>query len=413
MKLKYTFYIICLMLTCFAFFLQISPEVATPFLSMFMDIPTLKVVDYTSLFLISYGLMQIPNGIVLDKYGIKVFPLYALLVVTGLAIFWVSPNKTTLILREIFTGIGSSIAFIAAVYIATQAFGMRYRALFIALASVFGSLGAILSTSAYESLITHTSWSQSIFCLLIFAILILIVSVAILLKMKVKKPGNINYNLKQNLKAVLKNKLILSVYAYTFFTWMVMMSFAGYWDKIYFETVHHLSIYKALDITQIYWVSYMVFSVLMSFLVKSKKDCFKLIKVLAITNILALTVLALPILYSTHAIFILALLCGASTAGITLGFSIITMTVSYKELGLTASINNCILVLGGFLGQILYGFIMQHLPEQSLNVLDHTILIENYYFALFLLPAAAIIACIFIYRGINKAAPTTLQHYKP
>ena len=65
-----------------------------------------------------------------------------------------------------------------------------------------------------------------------------------------------------------KKKRLICVFIYSFTTWLVIMSFAGYWLKNYLIHVHEYSEVQALNLIQVYWASFMIASLLVSIMIK-------------------------------------------------------------------------------------------------------------------------------------------------
>ena len=179
-----------------------------------------------------------------------------------------------------------------------------------------------------------------------------------------------------------------------------MMSFGGYWAKNYFMKVHAYSENDALNLMQIYWVTYLFSCLFVSYFVTSIRHCIKLIKFLALISMLAFFTLSLPYLFTYFSLKVLVIFAGISTAGIPIGFSIVALSVPKHMTGVSISINNTFLVLGGFLGQVLFGVaihIFSHNPLFGLGGMT-----VNYYYALCLLPISAVIAFLALFVGFRR-----------
>ncbi len=407
--LRYFLYFVCLSFTCLAFFLQISPQSESQKIHQLLNLTPSFIVYITSLFFIAYAVMQIPNGILLDTYGVKILPIYISITLLGIIVFWIYPSPETLAIRRVMTGIGCSIAFLASIYIASRVFSIRRRTFFIALVSVSSSLGAVLSTRAYSFVFENFGWNGSFLFMVIIISLILFASIVIISLYKpIKKYHARYYPFFKKCYLIFHNRTLLSVYSYTFFTWMIIMAFAGYWAKNYFVNMHHYTANNSLGIVQFFWISYMLSSIVISFFIKTQKQCSKVIKILAAVNVVTLLFFIIPIPFSSGLLVATACLCGIATAGIALGFSIISSATPSGLTALAVSINNTILVLGGFLGQIIFGLFIYWLPDSPITLLPNIEIIENYYFALLFLPVCAILAFLSVNFGLKSAPKNTL-----
>ena len=81
-------YFITLSFTALALFLQVFPLTTEVHFEQLFNVSSSKVIDITSSFFIIYAFMQIPNGILFDRFGVKlILPLGLILTIVGQSLY--------------------------------------------------------------------------------------------------------------------------------------------------------------------------------------------------------------------------------------------------------------------------------------------------------------------------------------
>jgi MFS family permease len=98
-------------------------------------------------------------------------------------------------------------------------------------------------------------------------------------------------------------------------------------------------------------------------------------------------------------IIIIALLTGISASGMVIAFAMVSEIIPKKMQGTAMGVNNTSMIAGAAFGQVLFGYFLV-----NYNIGNHIKIQINpeYYTALLILPASAMIAFIFIVFGTRK-----------
>lgn len=128
--------------------LQVLPSVMKPELSNAFDLSGTEYGNLTAVCFYAYGLMQIPVGILIDRFKPKYTLSFACLL-CALGCFIFAFTKTLLIAKtgRIFMGIGGSFAFISTVKLVTDYFPFRWNAFLLGLTVTVGFLGSAVGLS--------------------------------------------------------------------------------------------------------------------------------------------------------------------------------------------------------------------------------------------------------------------------
>lgn len=145
--------------------------VISPDLVRELDLAPSSLGMLTSAYLLAFGLMQLPVGILLDRYGPRRIES-ALLVVAaaGAALFAVAESLATLTLARAIIGAGVCSALMAPLKAITTWYPPERRASYAGWIMVAGGTGALLATVPLDLALTVTTW-RAIFAVLAVATL--------------------------------------------------------------------------------------------------------------------------------------------------------------------------------------------------------------------------------------------------
>src|SRR3989338_3571290 len=147
----------------YEFFLRVLPSAMTHELMSSFQIDARGLGILTSLFYYAYTPMQIPAGLLLDRFGPRRLMTVGILVAALGA--WIFGNTHSLALAgagRFLTGFASSYAFVGALLLASRWFPSRYFATFAGLVQLMGCLGAIAGQRPVAILVNHIGWRTTI-----------------------------------------------------------------------------------------------------------------------------------------------------------------------------------------------------------------------------------------------------------
>ena len=111
-----------------------------------------------------YTGLQIPMGILADRYGPNIFVIFgAILTGIGTMIYSLSTHESFLFVSRILTGIGDATIWVSLVLILSQWFNSREFVRFIGIAGMTGSLGFLLATVPFSAWIHLLGWRGAFF----------------------------------------------------------------------------------------------------------------------------------------------------------------------------------------------------------------------------------------------------------
>lgn len=180
--------------TLFYFFdnlLNVSPSVMKPELSIAFNLTAADLGLLSSCYSWAYGLMQIPAGLLMDKFGPRrLFIVASLLCALGSFNFAIANSLKVAAISRILIGLGSSFAVVGCSKIATIWFSSNNFALFIGLMVSIGMLGAAFGLSTVNYVLQIFNWRETMYFSCIIALVLSFVMWLII------KDQPVNYNSK-------------------------------------------------------------------------------------------------------------------------------------------------------------------------------------------------------------------------
>lgn len=222
---------------------------------------------------IAYGLMQIPVGILVDKFGTKITMVIATLM-CALATFLFAHTDQYLnaFAGRFLMGLGSSFAFVCLLMIVANWFPRRFFAFFVGMSQFIGTMGPVLAGGPLVELLnqSHTSWRIALSEIGAFGIVLAILS-ALFVRTKPKgKKRRIKFLSKREsilsrLKKLLKNKQAWLIATYSMTTYVSISLIAALWGTEFLED-KGLTQQTAASLISVAWLSFAVACPLLGFL---------------------------------------------------------------------------------------------------------------------------------------------------
>jgi MFS family permease len=109
-----------------------------------------------------YAAMQIPTGVLVDRYGPRrMLVIASLLMGIGQLLFALAPSYPSALLARALLGCGDAMTFVSVLRFAAVRFSARRYPVLVALTSTVGTVGNVLATLPLEQLLHHTGWASS------------------------------------------------------------------------------------------------------------------------------------------------------------------------------------------------------------------------------------------------------------
>lgn len=344
----------------------------------------------TTVFLLCYGLMQIPVGILLNHIGLKKSLLIGSMVCSISSIgFSYADDYISLTAYRMLTGFGSSFGFVCLLFSVYDWMPKRYNAIFIGLSQFIGTLGPMIAAGPLESLLasTHISWRTSFFWLG-FIGLCLFCLIFFFVKENTYKAGQ--YTILTKEKKSFKE--ILKAFSTTQPWFIAILSAFLYFTVEYlsenegrsFLMLKHISLESASYMITTSWSGYAIGCPLMgliSDLLQRRKGTVITCTTLGISSMLCIAYLS-----NEFILFFAFFLLGLSASGQSLCFALTAEHVRKPFITIGFGINNAMITLLSSINAPLIGYWIDKKASGLLPSIDIYLSVFN------LLAALAVIA---------------------
>jgi MFS family permease len=352
------------------------------------------------LFYIGYVAMQVPAGMLLDRYGSRMLIMVAALVcAVSCVLFAVSPTFLLVLISRFILGFGAAFAFIAAVKLATVWFPPERLGVMVGLTQGLGMLGAALGDAPLRHLMNVIGWRESLW---LIAVLFVLVAVAAhtWLKKASKKPQDetTRYSLLEGFTIVLKSRQSWINALYVGMLYVPTVVFGEFWGVIFMEKVHHLNSVMAAFMVSLIFIGFGVGSMILGWFSDVTRDRRRFM----FGGSLASLVFGVMMLYlhlSRFDLMFVVFLFGFANAGVTISYTLSGEINPRGVAGTSVAFANMASILVGALIQPLVGLLVEwHGTGKVVNGI-HVYAAGDYQFAMGVLIvaiAASMVAACFI-----------------
>lgn len=228
--------------------LNVAPGGMKPQLSQAFNLSAGELGILSSCYLWSYGIMQIPAGLLMDSVGPRrVLSIAGISCAFGTMLFGLADTIVVACVGRIFIGLGASVAVVGCSKIASVWFPPRRFALFMGLMVAVGMLGGAFGLAAVSTIIDRFGWQRT---LLFGAMISLVISILTWLIIRDQPPYSVQPVYQQEeekvpllvgLAEVVTSSQSWLVALYAGLMFVPTLAFGGLWGTPYLVEAHGFS----------------------------------------------------------------------------------------------------------------------------------------------------------------------------
>ncbi len=306
-----------------------------------------------------YAFMQLPAGIIIDKFNAKVVAIISCFLMSigifafiGTNIFWIG------LLSQAILCLGASFAFLIALKITSSYFPTDKVDLMSSIVVSCGCLGPIVIGLITAYLSKSYSWEKVVFGL---GLLILLLSVCFLFSKNISDSAldRKKTNIIRSCKSILSNKNIIFIAIYSMSMLGGSSTFAEVWGISFVKSAYCVDTVKATSIISIYFFGLIVGSPLFAFLSKTLKSYKKPMFIGSILLFITL-ILIVFIKHNLSVLRMLLFLFGFFSSSQVLSFLFAMKLNSKDVVGSVSGVVNTITMLGGTIFVPLVGMVIDY-----------------------------------------------------
>jgi MFS family permease len=406
-------YLIFLLSSCFylyEFILQVAPSVmAEPMMKTF-NVTAAGFGVISAFYFYAYAPMQLPAGLMFDRFGPRRLMTSALLLCAFGSFFFASTESVvTAALGRFMIGIGSAFSFIGVLVLCSRWFPAHHFAILAGIAQLMSSVGAIFGEMPLAKLINATGWRQASFILALIG-----VGLAGLLWHYIRDypEGHEPYQTAPGFKeewerlvAVCGRLHTWLIGGYAFTIWTPIAVFAALWGVPYLQARFGVSVVVASGMCSLIWVGIGIGSPLLGWLsdhMSNRRFALGLSAALGLTA-------SLFILYDQHLSFSLAncmlFILGLGAGGQSVSFAVVRDYNPPQLVGTAAGFNNLSVLIGGSIFQPMVGVLLHR--SQDWWMVNGVPVYSTFAYqkALWVMPVCYFLSLIIVIWGLRESHP--------
>ncbi len=388
------------------FFVRVMPATMTDDLMSIYQIDATGLGLLSSLFFYAYLIMQIPCGLLYDRYGPrKVITITTFITAIATFVFMFSSLFSIGASARFVMGLGAAFAYVGPLVLASRWFPPKYFALIVGIIQLMGSIGAIAGESFLSWFIDQVGVTYSVFYISIIGLVL-----AMLLWTFVKDfpPGfkkrtsHISKTVTEwiRIRRVAKKPQTWCVGLYAFTCWAPISVFAALWGIEFLQAADNITKSHAATLLASVWVGVALGGPILGWLsgqITSRKIPLIIAGVFGVISSSAIVyyISAMPNWLTIILLFIM----GTASSGQAVTFGVVQDNNHPKVVGTAVGFNNMAILIGGALLQPFVGYILDLVTDHDSTVVAAThsgmsYTLNDFQQALFVLPLCYLIALL-------------------
>ena len=382
----------------FQFFLQLSSGEIVYGLMKSFSLSALGGGMLASTYYYIYVVLQIPAGLLIDRFGPRrLLSLGSLVCAVGCLLFGSAHLLIWAIVGRLLMGLGAAFAFIGSLNVIAKWFPPKQFGLMAAIAETIGMSGTLLGSFFLADFVQRMGWRYS---MVRAAAIATVIGGLVWIIVRDAPPGLILASSEKKLNVarqdfyflIKKSKIWLNG-LYSGLMFSIITVFVALWAIPYMQLAHHLSLVMASIVCNLVFIGVGLAGPVMGWLDNHIADRRWLLLICSLVSaVLIMVIIYMPEL-PLSMVMSLMMLLGIFASGYVLTFGIANETVPPHMRGTSLGFVNALSVGAAPLFQPIVGFVLHLTASSATNVREYYS-IHNYQEALTLIPFLILIAGI-------------------
>lgn len=353
---------------------------------------------------LGYAGMQIPIGIMLDRFNFKIVTFCCILISSvGTLMFVISTNWHYIFIGRFMIGVGSAVGVLAIIKIISTFFPKNTHPFLIGLMFTFGLSGAVFGTAPMKILFNNFGYNNTFYFLvftgLAMGVCILMNDTKNLKNYNTQPDSIVVQSQNMSIVSLLSNKTILIIGISGGLMVGALEGYADVWSMTFFKQIYNMSDTQSNIVTSFVFIGMCFGGPILAVLVKILRS----INLIIIISGMLMIVIFIILFYASHLsylesmllMFVLGILCCYQGPV----FNLVSNITGQKSAALAVSIVNCINMAFGYLFHKLISILIQEnwngaMSECNLPIYSK----ETFIISLSVIPAFTFIGMLgFIY----------------
>lgn len=378
----------------FQFFLQTATGVIGVEWQRDFHLTNVQLSSLSSAFFYTYAFMQIPAGLLFDRFQPRYILGASASVLTGsLLLLSHTDSYSIAFLARLLMGAGSAFGFIGLLQVCASNFPPKRFAFMVGISEGFTMSSVMFSIMLLNFLVTHFTWRETltgcsgVTFILSLATFFFIRTQAIKPHLAAEKA--MTFSILHSLKIIFTSPQVILCSIYSFFMFAIVNAFASLWGVPFLMATNELSKQNATNMVAIIFLGIGLGGPLIGWIAKVTENPRLILITCAGLSTLIMSLIIFSPALPPAALYILFLLEGAFCSAYIQSFAIIKDAVPHEIRATALATSNMIIMLGAPILQLTIGYLLQ---THFFGLSDNMIAI--YRMSLAILPIGMLIAFI-------------------
>lgn len=383
---------------CYEFVLRIIPGALQSELSAaFGHISATTFGQLSAFYYFAYSPMQLPVGMLMDRYGPRRLLSFACLCCTIGS--WMFTDTSSMLIAgsgRFLVGFGSSFAFVGVLSLALRWLPRRYFSLVAGLITTLGMLGLVYGEVKITDIAVTLGWMHVLRMMIVIGA---VLTVIIFLIVRDSPDGHIAYKhplpeFFSNVWHVLSSPQVWLIGFVGACLYTSLSVFGELWGKTYLEQAHHLTKVEAARTVSAMFLGWAVGAPIAGYFSDSTGRRVLPLVVGAIMSLICISMVLYVPNISYINLNILLFLYGVFSATEIIVFIMAKENSGAKLSGTVFAAVNMIVTLGGVIFQPLVGKLLDTFGDSNIVAGEHIYSVVDYQLALSILPLSLLVVTI-------------------
>lgn len=339
-------------------------------------------------------LFLLPAGVILDRYSTRTVILSAMFVcILGTVGFALTDSFILASFCHFLSGIGNAFCFLSCVVLVSHWFPPRRQALVIGTLVTMAFVGGMMAHTPFAYLYELFGWRNALLIDgAVGAVLLLWIYWIVNDKPK-NAPTRVRLNQRQVMSGFFKalsNPQNWLAGFYTSFLNLPIMVLCALWGASYLQVAHHLPEMASSNVVSLIFMGSVIGCPLAGWLSDAQGRRKPLMIIGAIATLITLIPLFLDTTLSQLTLSIIFFALGLFTSTQVITYPLVAESNSIENTGAATGVASVIIMGGGGVGQVLFGWLIAHHAGQSVT----TYTVADFQFAMWIFPITTVAALI-------------------
>ncbi len=237
------------------YFVQVAPSIMTQQLMTSFSIDATGLGVLGSCFFISYTIMQIPAGMLLDRYGARKILFAALLIsAVGVTLFSMTSQLWVAAFARGLIGFGSAFSFLGTLFLISRWFKHGYFAFLAGILQFAGAIGSISGQGPLAVFINHEGWREATLEIGLFSFVLALIFLLVIRDGKPQEEQVVATSAEHQAVRLFRLPQLWWVSVCAYVAWAPAAAIAALWGVPFLMHVYGLQNYQAGTLFTIFWI---------------------------------------------------------------------------------------------------------------------------------------------------------------